>query len=53
MNMNKFQSDKEWLGRIIPSTGREKKNNIPLKSSPSTEKAAPQKRVEDYRTSLV
>lgn len=36
--MNKFQSDKEWLGRIIPSTGREKKNNIPLKSSPSTEK---------------
>ncbi len=42
--MNKFQSDKEWLGRIIPSTGREKKNNIPLKSSPSTEKAAPQKK---------
>lgn len=40
MNMNKFQSDKEWLGRILPPIQREKKSKIPLKASPSTEKSA-------------
>ena len=38
--MNKFQSDKEWLGRILPPIQREKKSKIPLKASPSTEKSA-------------
>ena len=34
MNMNKFQSDKEWLRRILPPIQREKKSKIPLKASP-------------------
>lgn len=40
MNMNKFQSDKEWLCRILPPIQREKKSKIPLKASPSTEETA-------------
>lgn len=40
MNMNKFQSDQEWLGRILAPIQREKKSKIPLKASPSTEETA-------------
>ncbi len=40
MTMNKFQSDQEWLGRILAPIQREKKSKIPLKASPSTEETA-------------